>query len=200
MTWSSDKGWNTSGWGHAAPAGGGSFTTLDTVNKGSTAVVDTGNLAFHVTSGQSGVRSLASFSSGKKRYEVLFPAGYTGYTTIGVADAGWGMSGGYHGSGNSFGFGTPGTVGIGVTTTGDSLPNPVVTPEWWAVEFDAGTGDMWVLTPRGTYGPFNISTGGSPPSAPFFFSSSMDTTGQSLLHNFGASAWNRTPSSGFVGI
>lgn len=178
------------------------YATLDPTNKGTDAVLSNGNLSYAITGDADAVQSNIEFSTGKKRFEVYFPPGTTRSCTLGVNDASWVLDGGFHGAVHSFGFGTSGAVGVSVSNTSDpTAANPLVTGEWWAVEFDADTGAIRVITPRGSYAGWNISSSvNTPPVAPFRFSVSNNTPGIVLTVNFGASAWNRAATSGYDGL
>jgi hypothetical protein len=188
------------GVGGPPAATGGSFTTLDPTNKGTGASTGAGNLIYTTTTGNANVRSLASMTSGLHKFEITFNGSTAPVGTFGVCSAGYNLSGGYMGADYGFGFDTAGDWGVVRGSTGDGT---LTAGETIAIEFNAGTGDLYYVTSRGRYGPYNITTSSHiSPASPFFFCSESDNANGSAswTFNFGSSAWVRTTTSGYVGL
>jgi hypothetical protein len=139
-------------------------------------------------------------TSGLHKFEITFNGSTAPQGTFGVCDSNLPLFGSYMGQAHGFGFGANGQVGVGVTTSGD----PALTAgETIAVEFNAGTGDLYYVTSRSKYGPYNISSSAAaPPASPFLFCAESDIANGSAswTFNFGSSAWVRTTTAGYSGL
>jgi hypothetical protein len=188
------------------PAGGGSTTTLNPSDKSATTTLSGGNLIATQATGYGGVRSISSYSSGKKYMEFVPSVGPNAFDhLIGIATAAHTINSGPDSSsagwfaGSTTVDGNGGSIGTGMSAY--AVPGYNI-----GMAVDIGNNRIWF---RANGGLWNFNASGDPVAnvggfdisymtGPFFVWVIGNGANAAVENaNFGASAYAFTPPSGY---
>jgi hypothetical protein len=192
--------------GAGCSGGGSSTTTLNPSDKSATTTLSGGNLTATQATGYGGVRSISSYSSGKKYLEYVPTAGVSAFDNlIGIANAVTPLDGSNTATaagwfeGSTTVSGNGGNIGTGMATYGVS--NNI------GMAVDIGNSTIWFRINGGTWnnsgtadpatntGGFSISYMTGSPIFVWVLGNGASSAVETV--NFGGSAYSFTPPSGF---
>jgi hypothetical protein len=195
------------GFGAGGPSGPTEFTTFDPDNKGSTIVLSNGNLTVTNTGTNDGVRGIAGKTVGKHYFELIngnppINRGSTQGDGIGICNATWGL-GGYCNDENAWGMranngnkkhdNNESAYGVSYELTGDIA----------MCAYNADTGEVFFGTDGTWANSGNPATGANPAftgiTGTIYPMGYVYNSGDYFTCNFGSTAFNYTPPTGFYG-